>query len=230
MFNAAETPFADQLRIDLLDVEAQLRPLIRRLHYDPAAQWPDRKNPLKTRFGTAITISAHEARTLLRAAMPFPMTTRARHKKHAALVATLATFAGELHGLTLPQAGESAIAAGLDLIQALDNWIGAMRWTAATAAAGVKWPMPKQPENVAVTPLLQHRTSPDDPLLFSEAAKPTKKRRQKNRHDPPLGQPQRSLLLPIDSRPKTQMAAVHNQADAPTPNQAHDLVRTKLQA
>jgi hypothetical protein len=221
MFDPTALPFVDQLRIDLLAVEAQLRPLIRRLHYDPAARWPHRTEPLRTRHGHEITISGHEARTLLRGAIPFPMTTRPRHERHAELVAALATFAAELHGLNIPQAGDTAIAAGLDLVHALKAWIARMRWTAATAAAGTQWPAPKQPADLAVTAVTRHRTAPADPALFSEAAPVKKPSRRKNRHaEPPKGEPQRSMLLPIGRKPTPIAAPIaDNQAHD---NQAHD--------
>ena len=207
-----------------------MRPLIRRLHYDPTAKWPHRSGPLHTRYGHDITISAHEARTLLRAAIPFPMTTKARHRQHAALVAALATFAAELYGLSLPQAGDSAIAAGLDLSAALNEWIRVMRWTAATTAAHVRWPVPAA-NQTDITTLLRHRSSPDDPLLFSEAAEPKKRKRHKNRYDLPLGNPQKSLLLPIDTRPKAARTTPLNDQSAPAPeHQAHDMARARRRA
>lgn len=210
IFDASSEPFTLRLRNDILEAEAELRPLVRRIHYDPTAKWPQRTAPLSTRFGNDITISAHEARTLLRAAIPVPMTTKARHQQHAALLAALATFAAELHGLTIRQAGDSAIAAGLDLSEALSEWVRIMRWTNATNAAGLRWTVPPATQT-PIMPLLQHRTSPDDPVLFSEAGQKPKKPRRKNRYELPRGNPQKSLLLPIDTRPKT-----------PTNNQAHD--------
>ena len=219
----ASIPFIDRLTADLLALDAELRPLIRRTHYQPGAYGAPPLSTIAGEHGQRITLSTNETRTLLRAALPFPLSTRHRRGPHAAIVAALATFAGELQALTIQTPGEHAIAAALDLMAALREWVAVARWHEATASASVQW---KRPPELAITAVTRQRTSPDDPALFSDEPAQaetdgrklrTRAARLKKQAAPP--EPvQRSILLPISGKAAAakpaETAAPTNQAPA----------------
>jgi hypothetical protein len=183
----------DQLRDQLLVTETELRRLVRRHHYDP----PPPGATLSTRGargGRGITIAEHEARTLLRAAMPVPMAAKHKRETHAAMVAALASFAAQLLDLNDPYAGPRTVDGALDLAESLRAWAARMRWHQATAEAGAQWPAP-----VAVTQLLRQRTGQDVPALFDTpaAAAPPPSRRKPPRR---AAEAQLALLLPLPGR------------------------------
>jgi hypothetical protein len=204
----------DQLRDQLLATEAELRRLVRKHHHDP----PPIGSTLQTRGargGRGITIGTHEARTLLRAAMPVPMAARHKREAHAAMVAALAGFAAQLLDLNDPYAGPGTIAGALDLADSLHHWARRMRWHQAAAAAGANWPAPR-----SVTALLRQSPGRDVPALFDApaaattpaprqpqpAAKPWERPRRKPR--PAATPAQGSLLLPLPGRAPIAASAV----------------------
>jgi hypothetical protein len=189
----------DQLRDQLLATETELRRLVRRHHYDP----PPLGTTLSTRAargGRGITIGEHEARTLLRAAMPAPMAAKHKREAHADMVAALASFASQLLDLSDPFAGPQTVDGALDLADALKAWAARMRWHQATAAAGASWPAP-----VSVTKIMRQSTGQDVPGLFDApaAVMPAKPRRKA---PPPPAAAQGSLLLPLPGRATSKPA------------------------
>lgn len=233
MPHPASISFLDRLAADLLAIDGELRPLMRRLHYDTATRWPNNTGPLTTAaatFGPGITVSGNEARTLLRAAMPFPLSTRHRRGPHASVIAALATFAGELQSLTIQPAGNHAIAAALDLIAAVRQWVEVARWHEATAAASVQW---KRSPPLSITAVTRQRTSPDDPALFSDEPTPAetdgrKLRTRAARLRRAAAQPepvQRTILLPIAGK---QAATIEHQAPDQAPDQAPHQVANQV--
>lgn len=151
----------DQLAADLLDLDAELRPLLRAMAYDAAAQAPGRAR-VSTAAAAAdwrtVTVTAHEARALLRAAMPAPIAATRRRTPHARMVAALQLFAAHL--LALSDAARDpahAIAAATSLQDELRRWLDAARWSQACRAAGVRWSQPTG-DRVAITALTQHQT------------------------------------------------------------------------
>jgi hypothetical protein len=197
----------DQFRDQLLETEAELRRLVRRHHHDkppPGTTFSTRG----ARGGQGITIGAHEARTLLRAAMPVPMAVRHKRDGHADMLAALAGFAAQLLDLNDPYAGPQTVAGALDLADSLRAWAARMRWHQATAEAGAKWPAP-----LPIIELTRQQTSHDVPALFdapAAAAAPARPR-PKPRRQP--ADPQMSLLLPLPGRDRPASKSATERPD-----------------
>ena len=151
----------EALAADLLDVEAELRPLIRALHqhHDSNTTGPVQGTTTHARYGRTISISANEARTLLRAAMPLPISSTRLRQPHARMLAALQLFTGHLLTLNDPLAApDTAAAAGASLLAELRTWIATARWHQACRAAGIRWPQ-NQPEPRAVSPITRQQTT-----------------------------------------------------------------------
>lgn len=132
----------DRLADDIATTVAIVRPLLRRLHYDPPPIGTVLRTPASN-TGQAITIGANEARTLLRAAQPVPQASRALRPAHARLLAALSTAADLMLTANDPIGGDAlAITAVLELRDALTAWLASTRWKQATTAAGVAWAAP----------------------------------------------------------------------------------------
>jgi hypothetical protein len=128
----------DRLAEQIDTVTTTVRKALRRLKYDPPRL--DRHiTTAASRYRPSITLSEHEARTLLRATMPFPLSLQHKRHRHAELIAACIAFGHHLVELNDQYAGEHAITGALELRAALDAWTSRMRWHQATAAAGVSW-------------------------------------------------------------------------------------------
>lgn len=139
---------------DLLKIEAELRPLLRGLRYHRQTETAGQP-PATTRagqHGDRVVLAAHEARTLLRGAIPYPVTTNTSLRQpHARLLVGLRTFGIRLLALNDPLSDpEAPIAAGLALVELLHEWLAVLRWQQACRAARVRWPYP-----VAIRPILR---------------------------------------------------------------------------
>ena len=202
----AAAAWINQLALDIDRAVAEIRPILRKLRHGaiPYGVAPSTRAAWSC---TPITIAAHEARTLIRAAQPVPLNTRPLRQQHATTLAALNTFATRLLETSDPFAGPATIAAALELRETLDAWITGARWRQATNTAGVSWPAPSQPavERLSTTLLTQQSpgaksTSPGakseriaNPAMADEP--PAAHRRHPGPATPaPI---QRSLLLPI---------------------------------
>jgi hypothetical protein len=187
----SDLAWVDRLAGDILTTTAELRRLVRRHHYDP----PPAGQRLTTRAGawSGIAVSAHEARTLLRASMPATMALPARRSVHADLVASMATFAGQLLDLNSVDhvAGGRAIAGAIALRASIDAWCPRMRWHEACTAVHLAWPA-----GVAIRTVPRQRPATDVPALFDAPPAATKTLQSRRGKKPSAGH-QLSLLLPI---------------------------------
>ena len=148
----------DRLASDLLDIEAELRPLLRDLsrHHDADTMGPPKGTTEAGRYGRTVTISANQARTLLRAAMPLPIGSTRLRQPHGRMLAALQLFAGHLLSLNDPiTAPDHAAAAGAALLTELRKWIAAARWHQACRSASIRWPA----DAGAIMPLTQQQTA-----------------------------------------------------------------------
>jgi hypothetical protein len=163
------TSWTERTAAELLDLEAELRPLLRRLLLERGAVAPvdPKSRRLATRSATAgsatITLSAREIRTLLRAAMPVPVTlSRAMRTPHARMNAALGVFAARL--LALGEAhrmADEAIAAGLALRDELAAWIDAARWVQATRRAKLAGWGRNRAADFPINPIIRLSTGPN---------------------------------------------------------------------
>ncbi len=104
-----------------------------------------------------MTISANEARTLLRAALPLPISATRLREPHARLLAALHLFTGHLLSLNDPvTAPDHAAGAAITLMDELRAWTATARWHQACRAAGVRWPPP-----AAIRAITRHQTARD---------------------------------------------------------------------
>lgn len=154
----------------LLDAEADIRAALRPT--EPVTGWPyagrpphatphSVKTPAAGRATPTITMAQHEARTLLRAAMPQPIGGSPLRGAHARMLAAVSIYSAHLLTLNDPLTAadpRDAIAAGLALLQDLRAWLDATRWHQACHRSGTRWPR-KDPAQSAVRPLLRHQTS-----------------------------------------------------------------------
>jgi hypothetical protein len=173
-------------------VAGEVRPLVRKLHYDPPPAGAHLSTPA-ARGGRSILISANEARTLLRAAQPFPQSAKPVREQHAAMLAALSTFAAMLLEANDPiGGGEAATAAALGLLETTRAWIAAQRWKQATSGAGVSWQAPKRPTEPATA--APRDDGVQNPAMFDDPPSPRRRGRKRRPADVPV---QRSLFLPI---------------------------------
>ena len=151
----------DRTAADLLDLEAELRPLLRRLAYN-AADRRSGEHAVETaaapRAHRSVTISATQARTLLRAAMPVPVAATHLRQPHARMLAAMQLFSAHLLSLNDPAtAPAAAAAAGAALLAELRTWLEEARWHQACRAAGVRWPR-QQACGTSISAVLRQQT------------------------------------------------------------------------
>ena len=131
----------DRLTADLLHLETDLRLALVALR---RGQPHPRLSKLTW---DRIDIRAHEARTLIRGAMPVPIALSTLRGQHARMTAALGLFSQHLVAMNDPHptTAEAAIAAAAALLTELHEWHRRAEWTRATRAAGVRWPVPRLP-------------------------------------------------------------------------------------
>ena len=139
------TAWLDRIAADLLHLEQDLRATLRSLARggspDRAAGW------------NRLTITPAEARTLLRGAMPAPITATRQRTPHARLVAAMSILSGHLLALNDPtHQPEAAISAAVQLTDELRRWVYVAHWSAACRRAGIRLRLPAR---VAVTAVMR---------------------------------------------------------------------------
>lgn len=159
------TEWLDRLAADLVHVESEVRAALlavarRRPH--PRLHGP---------FGQFL-ISQHEARTLLRAAMPAPIAATRQRDPHARMLLALQLFGQHL--LTLNNAPPHrsirtpAVGAAVVLLDELREWVRVAQWREATRRARVAWPVP-----VPVTGIIGPATRTNPERLFDATHLPS---------------------------------------------------------
>lgn len=130
----------DRIAADLVYLETDLRAALAALR---RGQPHPRLSPLTW---DRIDIRAHEARTLIRGAMPVPIALSSLRGQHARMTAALGLFSQHLVAMNDPHplTAEAAIAAAAALLAELREWHRRAEWMRATRAAGVRgWSPPR---------------------------------------------------------------------------------------
>lgn len=214
----------------LLDAEAAIRTALRPT--EPLTGWPfpgrpphatphSVKTPAAGSGSPTITMAQHEARTLLRAAMPQPIGASPLRNAHARMLA--ATSIWSAHLLTLnnqPTADDpgAAIAAGLALAAELAAWLDATRWHQACRRSRIRWT-----RRSAIIAILRHQTDAereqeinaalrDHPLLgMAEQAETDPFARQEARQR----RKARRITSPTATQDAQDLASATSEAETP---------------
>ena len=148
---------------DLLETETDIRRALRTLSHSlrehghaHQVSTPRGKNATRT-----LTISEKEARTLIRAAMPLPISSTRLRQPHARLATALALFSGHLLATHERPDLHDVTAAAITLRAELD------RWLTACTAAHVRWPQ-SAAEPIAVSAILRQQTGADHEQAANE--------------------------------------------------------------
>ena len=166
----------------LLDAESALRAALRPT--EPDAGWPlPGRPPHRTPTSTAtpagsggkpsVTIGQHEARTLLRAALPQPVSASPLRGQHARMLAAVSIFSAHLLSLNDPFVAEDpahALASAAQLLDELRAWMEAARWHQACRRSGVRWrhtPVTR----VSIMPIPQQQTPAEHEQEVNRAGK-----------------------------------------------------------
>jgi len=149
----------ERLASDLLDLDAELRPLLRRVTTSNHGRTAGALSVATARGShgyQSVTIAANEARTLLRAAMPIPIGSTRLRQPHARMLAALQLFTAHLLSLNdETTAPDQAAVAGVALAAELRAWLAEARWHQACRAAGVRW------KAVSIISLPRQQTAPE---------------------------------------------------------------------
>ena len=204
--DASQTSFAETVAERLFDAERRLR---------AAVQQHERTQP-PARYTSRVELSPEDGRTILRAILPATLalgrTRRATLRLHGAVGSLYAA----LVDVRDPSLLDPAIAAAVELADALANWIEEARWRQATRKAGAAWARPDQAavsisavRRQSTAASAEHRanaalTAAPAPI----AAGPAPKRRAGRNQVPGQG----TILLPIagDAAPQPQRERTEN--------------------
>jgi hypothetical protein len=132
IFDTCQTSFAETVAERLFEAERRLREATQRHERTPHGQ----------RGGEQVRISPADARAILRALLPACLALGRTRKPTLRLHAQLASFHAASIDVRDPTHLPGAIAAALDLADALGQWIDEARWKQATATAGKAWRRP----------------------------------------------------------------------------------------
>jgi hypothetical protein len=199
--DASQTSFAETVAERLFDAERRLR---------AAVQQHERTQP-PARYTSRVELSPEDGRTILRAILPATLalgrTRRATLRLHGAVGSLYAA----LVDVRDPSLLDPAIAAAVELADALANWIEEARWRQATRKAGVAWARLSitSLSRQSIAPRAEHQ--PNETLTAAPApiaAGPAPKRRAGRNQVPGQG----TILLPIagDAAPQPQRERTEN--------------------
>lgn len=207
MRTITNAPFAETQLERLLVLEQDLRSATQEIERTPhvaltvpaGGQMPHR----------AIALRPDQARTLLRAILPACLALGRTRTATLRMHSALAGFHAALVGTTDASLEDGAIAAALDLTDALAEWLDEARWKQATRRANTPWRRPEPARDaVAERPLLR-QSSAAEPERRENAGQiaagvPAIKKRRRNSTRPDN---QVTLLLPIaGEKPQTEPA------------------------
>jgi hypothetical protein len=167
--NTPSARWIDQQTANLLETDTELRALLRQISRAKRSELQQLQTARAAKSPQTVTLSAHEARTLLRAALPAPgpvFRGRAR-ERHAAMLSVMSLFQSHMIALASGQgdavyrAERRSVATALDLIDALKAWTAEMQWRAATTKSRLRWPR-NDAEGQHIITVTRQQASPDE--------------------------------------------------------------------
>ena len=158
----------DQQTENLLQADTELRALLRQMSRADAVGSQHLQTRNAARSHRTITLSSHEARTLLRACLPAPgpiFRGRAR-ERHAAMISMMSLMQSHMvalasgHSDAVYHAERRCVATALDLIDTIRAWADEMQWRAATSKARMRWPRAGE-ETHNITTVMRQQAAPE---------------------------------------------------------------------
>ena len=242
----------EQITDEVIELATALRLAVQEIERTPLAERSQGKMVSVRKYRGDLTLSRHDARTLLRAIAPAALVLGPTRLPFAHLQHAMSQFVAALIAAGIDRMNaDQAISAGIELHQTLGGWLDAMRWKQATTRAHVAWakpapiaasavmrqstaPEPERLENTetAGTALPRYRAvrcsaPPAPPLRAESEGKASKKLA---RASPAPARAQRALLLPIagDAQNQPAPATKESTADDASPEPlAHDARRRR---